>query len=131
MATEVAAGEPARRRAPRWLIEVAETIGLTLVIFLVIQNLVAQPFQVEQHSMETTFSEGQYVLVDRLSHLWSPYERGQVVVFRDADLTGRAEPLIKRVIATGGQSVDIHDGTVFVDGKPLDEPYLFKGDDGV
>jgi signal peptidase I len=123
--------EGGRRRIPRLAIEVAETIVLTVVIFLVIQNFVAQPFKVEQHSMEQTFSEGQYVLVDRLSHLWSPYAPGQVVVFTAPGLTGRPEPLIKRVIAVGGQAVDIRDGRVFVDGKPLDEPYLFKGDDGV
>ena len=131
MATEVAAGEPVRRRVPRWVIEVVETVALTLVIFFVIQSFIAQPFQVEQHSMEQTFTQGQYVLVDRLSHLWSPYARGQVVVFRDAEVTGHIEPLIKRVIAVGGQSVDIRDGDVFVDGRRLDEPYLFKGDDGV
>ena len=60
-------------------VEVIETLVLTLVIFFVIQNFVAQPFQVQQHSMERTFVEGDYLLVDRLTALWSPYARGQVV----------------------------------------------------
>jgi signal peptidase I len=135
MATDAIVDEPeaapARRRVPRWAIEVVETVALTLVIFLVIQNLVAQPFEVEQHSMDRTFSEGQYVLVDRLSHLWSPYAAGQVVVFRAPEGAERPAPLIKRVIAVGGQSVDIEDGRVLVDGRELAEPYLFTGDDGV
>jgi signal peptidase I len=132
----VPAAEPAvavtpRRRVPRWVLEVAETLALTLVIFLVVQNLVAQPFEVEQHSMEQTFTQGQYVLVDRLSHLWSPYARGQVVVFRPpASATTRSDPFIKRVIGVAGDTVDIRDGTVFVNGTALDEPYLFRGDDG-
>ncbi len=130
MATEVAAGARFRRRIPRWVIDVAQTVALTLVIFVVIQNFIAQPFEVEQHSMERTFVEGQYVLVDRLSHLWSPYARGQVIVFRAPEGSSRPEPLIKRVIATGGQTVDIRDGNVYVDGTQLDEPYLFQGDDG-
>ncbi len=119
-----------RPRVPRWAIEVVETVALTLVIFFVIQSFVAQPFEVEQHSMERTFSEGQYVLVDRLSHLWSPYVPGQVVVFRAPDLTGRDEALIKRVIAVGGDTVDLRDGAVYVDGRELDEPYTFRDEDG-
>ena len=130
MATEVVAGTGRRRRVPRWAIEVAETVGLTIVIFFAIQGFVAQPFEVEQHSMERTFVEGQYVLVDRLSHLWSPYAPGQVIVFRAPEAAERPVPLIKRVIALGGQTVDIRDGQVFVDGTRLDEPYLFTGDDG-
>ena len=109
------------------LIELVETLVLTLVIFFVIQNFVAQPFRVEQHSMERTFEEGQYVLVDRLSHLWSPYARGQVVVFHDA---GYPEPLIKRVIGVGGDTVEIHDGQVFINGTALLEPYLYRNDAG-
>lgn len=115
---------------PRWALELAQTVVLTLVIFLGIQNFVAQPFEVQQHSMDTTFAEGQYVLVDRLSHLWSPYARGQVVVFRSPADLSRPEPLIKRVVAVGGDTVDMREGKVFVNGIALDEPYLFRGDDG-
>jgi signal peptidase I len=126
-----APAEVRRFGIPRWILEVVQTVVLTLVIFVVIQNFVAQPFEVQQHSMDTTFSEGQYVLVDRLSHLWAPYGRGQVVVFRSPAELGRPEPLIKRIVAVGGDTVDVHNGKVFVNGTPLDEPYLFRGDDGV
>lgn len=112
-------------------LEVIETLVITLVIFLVIQNFVAQPFQVEQHSMDRTFAQGDYVLVDRLTHLWSPYARGQVVVFQPPTSTDLKEPLIKRVIGVGGDTVDVRDGQVFVNGAGLDEPYVFDGADGV
>ena len=85
----------------------------------------------QQHSMETTFVEGDYVLTDRLSHLWSPYARGQVVVFQPPEMVAVGdEPFIKRVIAVGGETVDVHDGRVYVDGTALDEPYLFRDDAG-
>src|SRR5450759_2826031 len=104
-------------------VEVIETLVLTLVIFFVIQNFVAQPFQVKQPSMERTFVEGDYVLVDRLTALWSPYTRGQVVVFQPpANWTGRKEPFIKRVIGVGGDTVEVRDGQVFGNGGALDEP---------
>jgi signal peptidase I len=120
-----------RRSGVGCLLEVIETLALTLVIFFVIQNLVAQPFQVQQHSMDRTFAEGDYVLVDRLSHLWSAYARGQVVVFQAPASTDLKEPLIKRVIGVGGDTVEVRDGQMFVNGVGLDEPYLFRNASGV
>ncbi len=123
---------PPPRRRSGCAFEIIETLVLTLVIFFVIQNFVAQPFQVQQHSMDRTFAQGDYVLVDRLSHLWSPYARGQVVVFRPP--AGAAEqkgPFIKRVIGVGGDTVEVEDGQLFVNGLALDEPYLFRNDAGV
>jgi signal peptidase I len=120
--------KPGRRRGGLGcLVEVIETLVLTLVIFFVIQTFVAQPFQVQQHSMDRTFAQGDYVLVDRLSHLWSPYARGQVVVFQPpAGAAERKDPFIKRVIGVGGDTVEVRDGQVFVNGVALDEPYLFR-----
>ena len=56
------------RRQWGCLFEVLETLVLTIVIFLLIQNFVAQPYQVEQDSMQHTLEPGQYVLVDYLSN---------------------------------------------------------------
>jgi signal peptidase I len=121
-------GEKTSRRAGGLgcAVEVIETLVLTLVIFLVIQNFVAQPFQVKGSSMERTFVESDYVLVDRLTPRWSPYARGQVVVFQPpVTVTDRTEPFIKRVIGIAGDTVEVRDGQVFVNGVALDEPYLF------
>ena len=65
-----------RRSGFGCLVEVAETLILTLIIFFVIQNFVAQPYQVQQNSMERTLEPGQYVLVDKLTPRWDPYSRG-------------------------------------------------------
>ena len=120
-----------RRRRGGIAVELVETVVLTLVIFFVVQNFVAQPFQVQQDSMDRTFAPGDYVLVDRLSPLWSPYAPGQVIVFRAPASTDLREPLIKRVIGVGGDTVEIRDGQVFVNGIARDEPYLFKDAAGV
>ena len=121
-----------RSRAERLAIELVETIALTVVLFLVIQSLIAQPFQVQKYSMERTFEQGQYVLVDRLSHLWSAYQRGQVVVFAQPPaIHDGTEPFIKRVIGVGGDAVEIRVGLVYVNGTALDEPYLYRNDAGV
>ena len=115
------------------LFEVVETLVLTLVIFFVIQNFIAQPYQVQQNSMERTLEPGQYVLVDKLTPRWSPYNRGDVVVFNPpASWTSDPTPFIKRVIGLPGDTVEVRDdGRVYVNGVALDEPYTYKNAQGV
>lgn len=107
---------------------VVETLVSTIIVFFLLQTFVARTFGVEQTSMESTLEPGQEVIVDRLTPNFSPYKRGDIVVFSAPELTGRSEPLIKRVIATGGSTVEIRDGLVYVDGVALDEPYTYRGE---
>lgn len=116
------------------LIEIAETLILTIIIFWLIQTFVAQPYRVEQESMRTTLEPNQYVLVDKLSPHIDSYSRGDIVVFnpvlRDecsADVVGGltdVTPYIKRVIGEPGDTVELVDGSVVVNGVTLDEPYV-------
>ena len=117
------------RSAVGCLLELVETVVLTVVIFLVIQTLVAQPYKVEQHSMETTLLPDQYVLVDKLTPRFNEYGRGDVIVFEPPpQYRSDGTPFIKRVIGLPGERVDIHDGGVYVNDVRLDEPYVPDGD---
>lgn len=118
------------RRALGCLLEIVETVVLTLVLFWVIQSFVAQPFQVQQFSMQNTIQDRQFVLVDRLTPHFDPYHRGDIVVFTppaNAESPDQ-KPFIKRVIGVAGDTVAIHDGKVFVNGIELDEPYVYQLD---
>jgi signal peptidase I len=121
-----------RRSSLGCLFEVLETLVLTLIIFFVIQNFIAQPYQVQQQSMEQTLEPGQYVLVDKLTPRWDEYDRGDVVVFSPPETwTINDTPFIKRVIGVAGDTVEVRDdGLVYVNGEALDEPYTYTDEDG-
>ena len=94
--------------------------GIVLVI-IVLFTFVVRVTVVDGESMENTFHHGDIVLTWALGY--SP-EQGDVVVLTQSSF--RDESIIKRVIATGGQTVDVDytTGTVYVDGEALDEPYI-------
>ena len=77
-----ATGERAgSRRALGCAFEVVETLVLTLLIYLVIHNFVAQPFEVQQSSMVPTIVDGEYILIDKLTVRFDGYHYGDVIVF--------------------------------------------------
>ncbi|MEK6721541.1 MAG: signal peptidase I [Chloroflexota bacterium] len=121
-----------QRPALGCLFEIVETLVLTLVIFFVIQNFVAQPYQVKQQSMERTLEPNEYVLVDKLTPRFSAYERGSIIVFTPPPdwSPDDGTPFIKRIVGIGGDSIEIVDGRVHVNDVAIDEPYLYTGTAG-
>lgn len=98
-----------------------------VVAAVVLFNCVARLSRVDGESMNNTLQDGEIMLIWSLGY--TP-EQGDIVVLNKTPvlLHHWTEPraIVKRVIATGGQTVDIDysTGTVYVDGQPLDEPYI-------
>jgi signal peptidase I len=126
------------RRALGCAFEIVETLVLTLLIYLVIHNFLAQPFEVQQTSMMPTIAPGEYVLIDKLTPRFDGFHYGDVVVFEPpggSGLAGGSVPFIKRVIGLPGDTVELVNGEVFVTPvgeQPvlIDEPYLALAQDG-
>jgi signal peptidase I len=110
----------------RWLIETALLVLLAFALAQGIKAFVAQPFIIPTGSMQPTIELRNYVLAEKLSYRFTRKPQYKdIVVFKNPTRDPSAPILIKRLIAVGGQTVDLKDGTVYVDGKPLDEPYTY------
>ena len=116
------------RRSLGCLFELLETFLVTLVIFILIQLFVAQPYQVQKQSMEKTLMPNQYVLVDKLTPNFDSLHRGDIVVFNPP--SSAKEPsgtqYAERVIGIDGDTVEIHGGHVYLNGSLLNEAYVLK-----
>ena len=99
----------------RWLLGCAATV---VVLACAIRFLVGSPYYVPTGSMLETIQEGDVLFGEKLTYYVRDPEPGDVVTFV-SPLDG--DTLVKRVIATGGQTIDLKDGVVCVDGAPLDE----------
>jgi signal peptidase I len=107
----------------RWLGELVLMVVLAFALASGIRTFVVQPYVIPTGSMIPTIEIGERVLANKFIYRFSTPQPGDVVVFDDP--TGTVPTLIKRVIAVGGQTIDILDGAVYVDGKKLDEPYTY------
>jgi signal peptidase I len=125
--------------------ELPMLVLIALVIAVLIKTFLLQAFWIPSSSMENTLQIDDRVLVNKLAFDLGDIQRGDVVVFDDprgivvresvidamlrnlAESVGLSTPkseFIKRVIALEGETVQIADGRVLVDGVPIDEPYL-------
>lgn len=115
---------PSQHSALRGAFEWIAVIAIALVATFLIRTFVVEPFVVPSASMEHTIEEQDQILGQKLTlELGLPVKQGDIVVFRNPDRASEHGLLVKRVIATAGQTVDLQDGKVVVDGQVLDEDY--------
>lgn len=114
-----------RRNALEWAIVI---VGAVLVAVL-LRWLVVQAFYIPSASMEPALEVGDRVLVNKLAYRLGEPERGDIVVFERPPNSGAGavDDLIKRVIGLPGETIEAHDGRVFIDGEKLAEPWLAEG----
>lgn len=99
-----------------------ETIGIALILALVIRTFLIQPFYIPSGSMEPTLGVGDKIIVNKLGSYFKRPERGQVIVFKYP--LDPSQDFVKRVIGMPGETIEIKDSTVYINGSPLEEEYL-------
>lgn len=140
---------PAEEPKRSFLSELPFLLLAALVVAVVIKTFVVQPFYIPSGSMIPTLLIDDRVMVSKVNYLWGGPERGDIIVFENPYApeldesfpeavvrstlealgirTSASDDLIKRVVALGGETIEIRDNTLFIDGVPLDEPYLQPG----
>ncbi len=109
--------------------EIIKFILLAAIIVLPIRFFVAQPFVVSGGSMDPTFANGQYIIVDQISYRFENPKRGDVIIFRYPLDTKKF--FIKRIIGLPSETIEIRGGKVLVTDKEgkkslsLEEPYIY------
>ena len=104
------------------------TIVAIFALAFLLRIFVFQSYEIPSGSMEDTIMPGDLVFAEKVTTYFGVPDKGSIITFADPDTVDEPDPadrrtLIKRVIATGGQTIDLIDGNVYVDGVELDEPY--------
>lgn len=117
-------------RVPYAVLDILQTLVISLSICVVIYIFIATPNQIEGESMEPNFFEGEIILTNKLSEWLGPtqvgkqlgldYNKGDVVVFQKPGYND----YLKRVIGVAGDKIRLRDGFVYINGHKLDEGYL-------
>jgi signal peptidase I len=110
-----------RPGAGRQIVEFIATLAIAFLVAQAVRTWVIQPFVVPTGSMLPTIQLSDQVLANKFVYRFSGPQRGDIVVLDDP--AGQVGTLIKRVIAVGGQTVDLQHGAVVVDGEALAETY--------
>ena len=110
------------RHRVNWLREALETIVPAILVALLINLFLAQATRVYGQSMEPALQTNQRLVVEKVSYRLHPPRRGDVVVIKLPQHP--VELLIKRVVGLPGETVEVRDGEVWINGQVLQEPYV-------
>lgn len=116
-ATATGAAEERESEAFSWhaTLEIVQALALAVIISVFLNLFVVQVTEVRQRSMETTLEQADRVLVSKIDYRLAPPQRGDIVVFNPTTETNI--PFVKRVVAVGGDIVELRDGELFVNGE--------------
>lgn len=103
-------------------LDLLEAVTIAVILAVVIRFFLFEPFVIPSASMEPTLVPGDRVMVNKLAYRLGEPKPGDIIVFR-YPLDPRTI-YIKRLIAVGGQTVELRDGQLFVNGRKVQEAYL-------
>lgn len=108
-----------------YFVEFFETVVVFGAIFAAIYLFVAQFHRVQGNSMVPTFHTGDYLITEKISYRFREPKRGEIVVIKNP--RNESEDFIKRIIAVPGDTLEISNDVVYVNGQAQKETYLPPG----
>lgn len=114
--------QPYSGKSPETAYETLRTIVLVLLAAFLVRSFIVQPFVVQGSSMEPTFQDQDYLVVDKIKYRLGNPNRGDIIVFKAPKDT--SQNYIKRIIGLPGEKVTIEENSVKINGQALDETYL-------
>lgn len=122
-------GESNRTAAENPWVEGLKTIGLSAILAFGIRTFVAEARYIPSGSMLPTLQINDRLIIDKLGYHFQDPKRGDIVVFSPTEVLMQENPslkdaFIKRVIGLPGETVELKNGRVFIDGNPLSENYV-------
>lgn len=108
-----------------FFIELLQVVIVALAIIIPVRYFFIKPFYVKGASMEPTYQDREYLVIDEISYRFKDALRGDVIVFRYP--RDPKQFFIKRIIGLPGETIQITGNEVFINGKKLEEPYLEPG----
>jgi signal peptidase I len=117
-----------RKLVGEWVVIIALALGVALLV----RHFVIQTFSIPTASMQPTLMVKDRLLVEKLSFQYREIRRSEIIVFHTPDTVrkandGKEQDFVKRVIGLPGDTVEINDNKVIVNGKVLNETYLPAG----
>lgn len=108
----------------KFIIELVEMIAIAFVIVIPIRYFLFQPFYVKGASMEPSFHNNDYLIVDEISYRFGEPKRGDIIVFKYPK--DQRMNLIKRIIGLPGETIKISNGKITIYNKDSEEGILLK-----
>lgn len=118
-----------RRLLNNWLFDWGETIVVALVLALIIRAFFLQVFWIPSGSMEPTLDINDRIVVNKVVYNFRPPKRFEIIVFRAVPAMGEEKKdLIKRVVGLPGETLEVKDGIININGSPVAESHTLNQD---
>jgi len=112
------------KKVKREIREWAESIIIAFILAMIIRTFVVQAFKIPSGSMRPTFIEGDRILVNKFVYRFKDPERGDILVFKYPE--DMKKDFVKRLIAVGGETIEIRDGNVYINDQLVEDPHIIR-----
>ena len=110
------------KKVKKEIIDWIQTLSIALIVAFLIRNFIFQPYRVQMGSMLPTLQENNLIIVNKLTYRFQAPKRGDIVVFHPPN--NPSVYYIKRIVGLPGETIEITNGEILINGVSLPEKYI-------